>query len=117
MGPSQELQETHPIGSTDHRHVDRSAVMTDRGNGEEEEEEEDEEEEEEEEVTDRKLNQMFAKSPKNIREEEKEENGRSTTAVLSSGSERSMQTFSLTPPELSDLLFLSGADILNHQRT
>lgn len=28
-----------------------------------------------------------------------------------------MQTFSLTPPELSDLLFLSGADILNHQRT
>lgn len=63
------------------------------------------------------INQMFAKPPKNIREEEKEENGRSTTAVLSSGSERSMQTFSLTPPELSDLLFLSGADILNHQRT
>uniref|UniRef100_A0A8C9XJJ0 PR/SET domain 2 n=1 Tax=Sander lucioperca TaxID=283035 RepID=A0A8C9XJJ0_SANLU len=45
LGPSQELQETHPMGSTDHRDVeDMSGVMTARGNGEEQEEEEEEEE-------------------------------------------------------------------------
>ncbi|TDH13844.1 hypothetical protein EPR50_G00037880 [Perca flavescens] len=41
LGPSQELHETHPMGSTDHRDVeDMSAAMTARGNGEDEEEEE-----------------------------------------------------------------------------
>ncbi|KAM3621758.1 uncharacterized protein V6R79_015559 [Siganus canaliculatus] len=46
LGPSQELQETHSMGSTDQRKVaDKSAVLTDRGNGEEGEEEEEEEEE------------------------------------------------------------------------
>ncbi|XP_076616739.1 PR domain zinc finger protein 2 [Chaetodon auriga] len=45
LGPSQEVQEPHLMGNTDHRNVDdKSAVMTDRGNGEEEEEEEEEEE-------------------------------------------------------------------------
>ncbi|KAM7422808.1 hypothetical protein PAMA_010716 [Pampus argenteus] len=52
-GPSQEQQETHPMGSTDHRVVqDMSAVMTDRGNEEEEVEGEVEEEEEEEDTND-----------------------------------------------------------------
>ncbi|XP_045932037.1 PR domain zinc finger protein 2 isoform X1 [Micropterus dolomieu] len=46
VGPSQELQETHPRASHDLRHVeDMSAGMTDRGNVEEEEEEEEDEEE------------------------------------------------------------------------
>ncbi|KAL7407913.1 hypothetical protein ABVT39_015570 [Epinephelus coioides] len=46
LGPSQEPQETHPLGSTVHRDVeDMSAMMTDQGNGEEEEEEEEEDEE------------------------------------------------------------------------
>ncbi|XP_059184708.1 PR domain zinc finger protein 2 [Centropristis striata] len=41
LGPSPELQETRPMGSTDYRDAeDMSALMTDRGNGEEEEEEE-----------------------------------------------------------------------------
>ncbi|XP_070693102.1 PR domain zinc finger protein 2 [Pempheris klunzingeri] len=44
LGPLQELQETHSMGSADHRDVeDMSVVMTDRGNGEEEEEEDEEE--------------------------------------------------------------------------
>ncbi|XP_031707872.1 PR domain zinc finger protein 2 isoform X1 [Anarrhichthys ocellatus] len=45
LGPAQELQETHPMRSTDRSGVqDMSTVMTHKGNGEEEEEEEEEEE-------------------------------------------------------------------------
>ncbi|XP_029132226.2 PR domain zinc finger protein 2 [Labrus bergylta] len=44
LGPSQELQETHPTKSTNYRDVDdTSAVMTDRRNNEQDEDEEEEE--------------------------------------------------------------------------
>uniref|UniRef100_A0A3B3XNQ4 PR domain containing 2, with ZNF domain b n=1 Tax=Poecilia mexicana TaxID=48701 RepID=A0A3B3XNQ4_9TELE len=45
-GTSQELHEAHPLGSTNHKHLqDTSASGVDKGNYEEDEEEEDEEEE------------------------------------------------------------------------
>ncbi|XP_035517637.1 PR domain zinc finger protein 2 [Morone saxatilis] len=53
LGPSQELQETHPMGSTDHGDVeDMSVVMMDGRIGDEEDEEEEEEEEEEDDEVD-----------------------------------------------------------------
>lgn len=53
MGTSQELEETHPMGSADHKDIQYTSTgLMDRGNGGEEEEEEDEEEEEEEENAD-----------------------------------------------------------------
>ncbi|XP_034540547.1 PR domain zinc finger protein 2 isoform X2 [Notolabrus celidotus] len=62
FGPPQELQETHPTRSTDHRNLeDKSAVMTDRGNGEQEEDEEDEEEEDADDLEEpREANQQTA---------------------------------------------------------
>ncbi|XP_041638514.1 PR domain zinc finger protein 2 [Cheilinus undulatus] len=51
--PSQELQETHPIKSTNYTDADNmSTAMTDRGNGEQKEDEDEEEEEEEEDADD-----------------------------------------------------------------
>ncbi|XP_056254320.1 PR domain zinc finger protein 2 [Seriola aureovittata] len=53
LGTSQELEETHPMGSTDHKDVQYiSPGLMDRGNGEEEEEEEDEEEEDADDLMD-----------------------------------------------------------------
>lgn len=53
LGTSQELQETHSVGTTDRRVVqDMSGEMVDKGNGGEEEEEEEEDEEDEEEDAD-----------------------------------------------------------------
>nr|XP_043880110.1 PR domain zinc finger protein 2 isoform X1 [Solea senegalensis] len=53
LGTLQELQETHPMGSTDHKDVqDMATGLMEKNNGEEEEEEDEEEEEEEEDAAD-----------------------------------------------------------------
>ncbi|KAM9361822.1 PR domain zinc finger protein 2 [Symphorus nematophorus] len=64
LGPSQELPEIHPTGSTDHRNVgDKSAVMMDRGDGEEEEEEEEEEEDDDDLEEPSEVQQQNAQHP------------------------------------------------------